>query len=145
MSGRYERAAGYVVFRKRRGRREYLIVKNRSGGHWGFPKGHVEEGEDEGEAARRELAEEVGISSIRTVPGYSRTIHYSFVRDGEPIKKDVTFFLGETAEEGRPDPAELSEMRWLPFQEALLILTYPEQRDVLREAEEFLSKGEARP
>lgn len=134
-----ERAAGYILFRERSGRREYLIIRNRQGGHWGFPKGHIEAGEDAQAAARREVAEEVGIRRLVPVPGFSETISYRFWRRGGPVDKEVTFFLGRAEEEGRPAPDEVGEMVWLPFPQALGRITHEEQRELLRKAEGRLS------
>jgi len=130
-----ERAAGYILFRERSGRREYLIVRNRQGGHWGFPKGHIEAGEDEETTARREVAEEVGIHRLYPVSGFKERLAYRFRRRGRPVDKEVTFFLARTDEEGRPAPGEIGDMRWLPYPQALRQLTYEEQRELLRKAE----------
>ncbi|HDI11757.1 MAG TPA: NUDIX domain-containing protein [Candidatus Acetothermia bacterium] len=135
-----ERAAGFIIFRVKDGRREYLLVRNKSGGHWGFPKGHIEEGESPLDAALREVAEEVGITSLEHYPDFRSSIDYTFRRAGQMVHKEVHFFLARTAQEGRLLREELLEMRWLPFPEALDTLTYPEQREVLRRAEEFLSR-----
>lgn len=51
---------GVIVFRKRDNK--FLIVKNKSSGFWGFPKGHQESGENVIDTAIRELHEEAGIS-----------------------------------------------------------------------------------
>lgn len=143
MTGEFERAAGYLLYRERGGRREYLLVRNRNGRHWGFPKGRIEEGETPQEAARREVAEEVGIRELRPVAGFSRTINYSFVRNGKLIHKEVTYFLAETREEGMLNGDELVDMRWLPYRQALSTLTFPEQQGVLKEAEEALAREAA--
>ncbi len=134
-----ERSAGYVLYRVRDGEREYLIIKNRHGGHWGFPKGHLEPGETPLEAARREVAEEVNIDSIEHVPGFSESVSYRFYRGREVVKKTVTFFLGRAGKTGSPDPREIDAMRWLPYPEAWRQLTYKEQRDILEKAERFLA------
>lgn len=139
MTGEFERAAGYLLFRERGGKREYLLVRNKNGRHWGFPKGRIEAGETPQEAARREVSEEVGIRDLRPVPGFSRTINYSFIRNGKLIHKEVTYFLAETQEEGVLNAEELVDMRWLPFARALATLTFPEQQGVLKEAEEALA------
>ena len=46
---RYEKSCGAVVYTVRDGTFLYLLIRNRSG-HIGFPKGHVELGEDERES-----------------------------------------------------------------------------------------------
>jgi len=133
-----ERAAGFILFRELPGRREYLIVRNRQGGHWGFPKGHIEPGEGELAAARREAAEEVGIERLRPVTEFCEKIVYRFLRGGQPVEKEVTFFLAHTDEDGHPAPGEIGDMRWLPYRQALKQITHAEQRELLRRAERLL-------
>ena len=57
----YEKSCGAIVFRKYHGNTELLLIKHANGGHWSFPKGHVEPGETEQETAAREVKEEVAI------------------------------------------------------------------------------------
>src|SRR4051812_47977640 len=73
---------------------EYLLLDY--GRHWDFAKGHVHPGEDDLAAARRELAEETGITDARAVPGFEHEIVY-FFRDRRKglIRKTVVFFLAE--------------------------------------------------
>lgn len=67
-----------------------------SAGHWDFPKGNIEAGETEMQAAARELREETGISCFRFLPRFKYTITYSYRRNKIPISKKVTYFLGTT-------------------------------------------------
>ncbi len=136
-----ERAAGLILFREASGPRKYLIIKNRRGGHWGFPKGHVEPGEDELQAAVREVAEEVRIYKFNIVPGFRTTVRYTFFRDGKRFRKEVVLFLAQTEEEGQPFEGEVDAMLWLPFPSALACITFPEQREALRQAEAWLNAG----
>ena len=51
------------------------LVRNRKDTKWFFPKGHVEEGEDLEETARREILEETGLTDLEyidTLPAYTR-------------------------------------------------------------------------
>ena len=55
MAGCFMRnSCGAVVFRKYHGNTELLLIKHTVGGHWAFPKGHVESGETETQTALRE-------------------------------------------------------------------------------------------
>ena len=67
-------------------------------GHWSFPKGHVEDGEDHHTTARRELLEETGISELTIVPGWTRRTEYTYSRRGSPMKKQVFWYLATTEE-----------------------------------------------
>ena len=57
----HEKSCGAIVYRKFHGNIELLLIKNQNGGHWSFPKGHVEGTETEEETAVREIMEETGI------------------------------------------------------------------------------------
>ncbi len=135
-----ERAAGIILFRERHGDRQYLLIKNRGGGHWGFPKGHIEPGEDEATAALREVREEVGIHHVELIPGFVERDRYTFLRRGRPVNKELVLFLAYSPEDGAPSLPEIEAMEWVPFPQALERLTYPEQREVLRKAEDFLNR-----
>ena len=63
----------------------------RYGGHWAFPKGHVEAGESEEETAMREVREETG-AQVRVRPGYREVTTYS---PAKGVTKDVVFFVAE--------------------------------------------------
>ena len=61
-------SAGLVVYRKKEGRLEFLLVhpggpfwRNKDEGAWTIPKGELGEGEDPLTAAKREFEEELGI------------------------------------------------------------------------------------
>ncbi len=137
-----ERASGMILFREGARGREYLLIKNRSGGHWGFPKGRLEPGEDELEAARREVAEEVGIPRPEIVPGFTHVLSYRFLRGGELVRKEVLLFLARADGPGFPQWEEIDALEWLPLPEALARLTHPEQRGALLQAEAFLARSD---
>ena len=72
-----ERSAGVLLFRDDdAGVRRYLLLDY--GSHWDYPKGHVEPGEDDVTAARRELMEETGITQADFVDGFTREMTYVF-------------------------------------------------------------------
>ena len=53
---KYEKSCGAIIFDK-----DKILVIQQKEGHWGFPKGHVEEGETEVETAIREIKEETNL------------------------------------------------------------------------------------
>ncbi len=138
-----EYCAGVVLYTLDGGKRRYLILRHRNGGHWSLPKGHIEPGESEQEAALRETREETGIADVEIVPGFRALSQYRFYRRGVPVDKEVVYFLGRTETQQR---AKLSrehvDWRWADYEEALSTLTYDDTRSVLNKVEEFLTARE---
>ena len=80
----------------------FLLIKD-SYDNWGFPKGHLENGESPAEAALRETAEETGLGRL-ILQGPIRVIDWHFRFRGRHIHKYCHFFLLESPD-GRPVPA----------------------------------------
>jgi 8-oxo-dGTP pyrophosphatase MutT (NUDIX family) len=134
---RQERSAGIVLFHPETPRR-YLLLDY--GKHWDFPKGHLEKKESDLQAALRELEEETGISDPDIVPGFAHEIRYFFKRGKRVIGKSVIFFLAQSSQTKIKLSDEHVDYAFLDFPSALDRLTYPNAREVLRLAEEFLSR-----
>ena len=131
-----EKSAGIVIFDGTR----YLLLRY-DAGHWDLPKGHVEAGESEHEAALRELQEETGLNAI-IIQGFEDRIHYVFTKGGKPIKKEVVFFVGKPMGTEVTLSHEHNDFAWLPYTEALKKMTFETAREVLRKADAFLKKHE---
>ncbi len=136
-----EYCAGVVLYTLDGGKRRYLILRHRNGGHWSLPKGHIEPGESEQEAALREAREETGISDVEIVPGFRALSQYRFYRRGIPVDKEVVYFLGRTdAQQEVKLSQEHTDWRWADYEEAISTLTYEDTRSVLHKVEGFLNK-----
>lgn len=133
-AGRPEKSCGIILLNDER---EYLILRHQ-GGHWDFPKGHVEKGETEEETALREVLEETGLEA-RIVPEFRETVHY-LVRGHIP--KEVVFFLGRPVEgEVILQTEEISDHRFLPYELARRQLTFEANRKLLDKAHAFVDKN----
>ena len=86
---KHEKSCGALTFRTENGARRVLVIRHRHGGHWAFPKGHVEPGETE-----RETLEETGVR-VRFADGFRETTRYSPARGVE--KTWCTSWLSTTA------------------------------------------------
>lgn len=137
-----ERSAGIVLFRQMNAHREYLVL-HYPGGHFDLPKGHLEEGETEREAAIRELEEETTIKNIVWIEGYRNKIHYTYSKMGKPSTKEVTFFLARTVQKKVELSHEHQGFIWLPYKEAVEKMTYENAKQLIRLAEKFLIEGKA--
>src|SRR5213083_1858329 len=93
-----ETSAGGVVFRRAPppdgGPPRFLLIRD-SYDNWGFPKGHLEDGESPAEAALRETIEETGLEPL-VLQGPIRVIDWHFRFRGRHIHKYCHFFLFES-------------------------------------------------
>jgi 8-oxo-dGTP pyrophosphatase MutT (NUDIX family) len=138
-----EFSAGGVLVRVVRGRTMVAAIRPRGKreGLWALPKGQIDAGESAAETAVREVREETGVSG-RLVEKLG-DVRYVYAREGERIFKVVSFFLlragrgriGEIEEEMR---IEVAEARWLPLDEAPLLLAYGGERQMAAKALERL-------
>ncbi|MEG4494065.1 NUDIX domain-containing protein [Microcoleus sp. D3_18_C4] len=116
----------------------FLLIQHQAG-HWAFPKGHANPGESPAETARREFEEETGISDFEMLDEPSFTEHYSFVKDGEPIEKTVTYFLGFVKSmEVVLQEEEVQNSAWLSFEEAVKQITFDANRLMFAEVKAYL-------
>ena len=133
-----ERSAGAVVFRKE-GEILYLVLEY-GHGHWGFPKGKIETGEDMEETVKREIQEETGISRIRFVPNFKEKISYFYKKEGKTIYKEVVFFLVEGLQKKVTLSFEHSDYAWLKFEDAQEKVNFKNDKIVLEKAHKMLGK-----
>ena len=138
---REEESAGGIVFRLERGKPRYLLIRD-SYRNWGFPKGHLEPGEEPAVAAVREVAEETGLRSL-LMRGLIDTIDWDFRFRGQAIHKVCHFFLMESRRSRTsPQRAEgITACRWMSFDEAQRQISYRNARDVLRRAHSMVSEA----
>ena len=129
-----EKSCGALVLRREDDRWKVLLVQNKNGGHWAFPKGHVEEGETEKETAIREVKEETGLT-IEINTDFRMTTQYSPKKD---VIKDVVYFLSvvNTAETVR-QVEEIDDVRWMSFSRAKLRVTFRRDKEILEAAQQY--------
>ncbi|OQY47041.1 MAG: hypothetical protein B6242_06020 [Anaerolineaceae bacterium 4572_78] len=134
-----KKACGAVIFRRENNQILYLTVLYKSGlDYWGLVKGHVESGETEHETAKREIAEEVGLTNLTFYDGFRIEGKYNPTPN---IKKLVVFFLAEA--HTAKITLQLSEQvdyRWLPFEDMMKQLKYKQNRKFVRKADAFLKE-----
>ena len=134
-----EISAGAVVFRQNK-EVKYLLL-NYEAGHWDFPKGHIEKGEEEKETVKREVEEETGISKISFIEGFKEKIKYFYRREGQTIYKEVVFYLVETKESKIKISFEHIGYEWLDYEDALKRLTFKNAKEILKKAHSFLNSS----
>jgi polyA polymerase len=127
-----EKSCGAVVYNPKK--HSFLIIKMLNG-NWGFPKGHTEDQETDIQTAIREVTEETGIN-IEILDGFKKSIKYIPFPE---VLKEVIFFIGITEEEKVTiDKDEIEDYMWCSYEEALKMITYKPQRDVMESSLKFI-------
>lgn len=144
------RAAGGLLWREKEGRREILIIHRSRYDDWSLPKGKVKDGECLDETALREVAEETGYRA--ELLDFAGDVFYYA---GESPKIVLFWNMRVMAEipaveRASDSPDEGDEIRWLPVAAALEIISYEEERGLLRQAAQGrhpggFTPGEAMP
>jgi len=133
----YIKSCGFIAYKVELGIRYYLIIKS-TFGDVGFPKGHMEEGEDELTTAKRELKEETNIS-VLVIDGFRRQIEFPLPKQKNSIKQTV-YYLGRcTSDEIVCQECEVQEAYFLPLEEATKALTFEQTKQILLEADCYIS------
>ena len=130
-------SAGGVAFRWRDSEPEIAIVSVKPKLRWQLPKGIVDPGESPQITAVREVREEAGIEAdllklIETIEYWYRSVKY-----GKPVRyhKFVHFYLmkyksGDVADHDH----EVEEARWVSLDEAIEMLDFKSEREVVEKA-----------
>jgi 8-oxo-dGTP pyrophosphatase MutT (NUDIX family) len=140
---REEISAGGVVVRRDDDRVLFLLIRD-SYRNWGFPKGHVEDGEAPASAALREVQEETGILQLE-LRGELQTIDWYFRFRGRLIHKVCHFYLMETlGAHTSPQRSEgITACRWELYDRATELISYENAREVLRRARDVMQETRA--
>lgn len=134
-----EISSGGVIFRRMDDQIEVGLVAVKDGKVWCLPKGLIEKGENEKDAALREVWEETGLKG-RIVDKIGDVSYWYYIKE-ENVKcrKTVHFFLIEyTGGDTKDHGWEVESAQWFEIDEAIRILSYKGERDILNKAKEML-------
>lgn len=132
-------AAGGVVARVS-GSQILIAVAKEKGHHTGvLPKGHVEAGEEIESAARREIAEEVGVERLDLIAKLDVKARLDF----DKTEWKLTHYFLYVTDQVEVKPLEAgvhTEMAWVPL-DPLPDLFWPEQAELIREHTEEIKSS----
>lgn len=131
-----EKSCGAVISRTCNGELEVLLIQHTNGGHWAFPKGHVENGETEEETAAREILEETGLNAKLDL-NFREMVTYS---PKKGTLKDVVYFCA-TADDAAPvaRPGEIDKVCWVSPEEAMSRINFENDRNILKKFLNYIS------
>lgn len=132
----YEYCSGAVLYTEVNSVINYVLVVEIDG-HCGLPKGHIELDETEEQAALREIKEETGITA-NILDGFLKKIEYKIINGN--IKRTTYFCAKYENQTIRYDKNELLNVKLLPFNEAVQSLSYQKVKDVLIEANQYITR-----
>jgi len=118
---------------------QFLLIQHLAG-HWGFPKGHADPGEDAVQAACREFVEETGISDYALLTDAEFSEQYDYTREGKLFHKTVVYYPAMvTAQTVACQPEEIRAYAWLEYDAAIARLSFDGAKRVLKEVQQYLT------
>ena len=113
-----------------------LALQRRLGismGFWGFPKGHLDEGESPIEAAEREVFEETGFLVKSTNKKPITESKYRIKKGGVEVQKTVWLYEMEVKDSFYKEPdEEIEEVALVDYDKAFELLDYKEDKKILK-------------
>ena len=131
MNLRKEKSCGCIIIKDDK----VLLVYEKDRNFWGFPKGHMEKGENEIETALREVKEEVGLDV--EIDENKRYIQNYIIRD-EIDKTSVYYIAFPKNGEIQKQESEIEDVKWCDYEEAINTLTFENSKEILKKAIEDL-------
>ncbi|KAH7727077.1 bis(5'-nucleosyl)-tetraphosphatase [Aphelenchoides avenae] len=131
------RASGLLIYRVEAGVTEYLLLQaSYPPHHWTPPKGHVDPGEDEWTAAKREANEEAGIDVDKHLDIKPVTKVLNYRDERKKRDKRVTYYLAKLRDNAGYEVKlshEHQAFTWAPFDEALKLSQYEDMINLIKE------------
>ena len=125
MNLKKEKSCGCIIIKDKK----VLLVYEKNRNFWGFPKGHMEDGETEIETALREVKEEVGLD-VEIDKKRRYTLNYVI---GNEIDKTTVLYIAK-AKDGKiiMQESEIENIKWCSFEEALNMLTFDDWKEMFK-------------
>ena len=133
-----EKSCGTIPYTRKDGTLRYLLILGRQYGIYGFPKGHMENGEPEEETALRETWEETSLRpEIKKV--FRKQVQYT-LRKGK--NKTVVYFIADFGEQMPRKNGDFEDFDYciFTFEQAYAVLG-ENIREILKEADAYIREN----
>ena len=132
-----EISAGAVLYIVINNEVNYLLLLDFHN-NWGFPKGHLEQGETIVQAALREIKEEVGIDAVLDTD-FKEELIYTMPNG---IEKHSIYYIGRYADQNPiKQLEEVQDIKILPYEQAINLISFDNMKDVLEKADKYINKA----
>lgn len=129
-------AAGGIVWKIEDDEKKMAVVHRHKHNDWSLPKGKVDAGESWKKAALREVLEETGC--VGKITDYAGSISYTL----QGIPKVVMYWHMEIKSiKPQKMNGEVDEVRWLSIKEAIQVLDYDDEIDLIQKGPLKRDKG----
>lgn len=143
---RYRKAVFAVVYSKGKKGIEYLILKRKKHWRgWEFTKGKIEKFELKRKTIKREVKEETGLNALK-IKKFNVSGRYKYKKE-LPDRNGVigqTYYLYAVEvkkDKVNIDNREHSDYKWLKFEKAIKLLTWPNQKRCIAIVHGWLNKN----
>ncbi len=136
---KHANVAGGVVLNKK----GLVLVVNQKGDSWCLPKGHVDSGETEIEAAKREIKEESGITKLKFIKELGSYQRYRIGPGGKgedksELKTIHMFLFSTNKKKLKPIDKENPEARWVDKNKVSELLTHKKDKEFYNKIKEII-------
>ena len=133
---KFEKSCGAIIIKRNSDKIETLLIQM-IGGHWSYPKGHVEDNETEVETALREIKEETNLDVI--IDTRFREITTYSPKPG--VIKDVIYFLAFAKTlDVKVQEEEVANYEWVDINDATKLITFEEDRKIFKKVIKFINE-----
>ena len=136
-----EKSAGAIIFIKDKNV-EYLLLYRKAKPpykeSWDFPRGNIEDKDDEIQTVAREIKEETGISYLRFIKGFREEIGFFYRKEGILVRKSIVYYLAETNYWDVKISSEHNNFAWLTIDDAMARLKHKDVRGILKKAHKII-------
>jgi 8-oxo-dGTP pyrophosphatase MutT (NUDIX family) len=130
---------GAVIFRENRGKRQFLLVRQKENENWEIPKVTVRKGESSVRAVIR-LASEQGGMAVRVLEEAGR-VTGTTILNAKSIPQKFYYYL-MLQKGGSSELIGFDEFKWLDYADALKKLGLKREKDMLKGGKDVLKEWE---
>ncbi len=130
---------GAVVFRDNRGKKQFLLVKQKEGDGWEIPKVTVRRGESSARAVIRLTSEQGGMTA-RILEEAGRSNGTSFINGKSIPQKHYYYLMLQKGASG--EMIGFNDFKWMEFGIATKAISQKKEQEVLKSAADVLKEWE---